>query len=160
MKTIMAHNAAVPVEDVGNCNIYGMAAMFIGLNMDLLRYAHPVNPQPPKYGSWAAEVFAFRDAVENNGGRIHTETAVKKIIIENEKVTGIVVEHHGREEHIETDLVICNIPPSEALRAGILDEKQMPREWKGSITWATGREQGSSSPHGAGIPRSSARNAS
>ena len=129
LKTIMATNAAVPVEDVGRCNVYGMAAMFIGLNMDLLRYAHPVNPKPPRYGSWGAEVFAFRDAVENNGGRIHTETAVKKIIIEKKKVTGVIVEHHGVEERIETDLVICDIPPPEALRAGILDKEQMPREW-------------------------------
>ena len=129
MKTMMATNAAVPVEDLGNCNIYGMAAMFIGLNIDLIRYAHPVNPKPPKYGTWAAEVLAFRDVILKSNGRIFTGTPVRRILIENGKVKGVVVEHEGIDQHIETDLVICDIPPHQALDDGILEEREMPEEW-------------------------------
>ncbi len=129
MKTMMATNAAVPVDDVGNCNIYGMGSMFVGLNVDLLRYAYPENPEPPRYGSWGAEVHGFRDAVINNGGRIYTGTPVKKIVIENKKVTGVIVEHQGKDEFIESDLVICDIPPSEALNHEIIEEKEMSKEW-------------------------------
>jgi hypothetical protein len=132
-KSIAAYNAAIPVEDIGNSPVYAMGAMFVALNIDLLRYAYPVNPQLPKYGAWGAEIYAFRDAFLSNGGRIFLGTAVKKIIIENGKVKGVIVERDGEEEHIETELVICEIPPPQALDSGVLDEKAMPKDWVAGI---------------------------
>ena len=58
---------------------------------------------------------------------------MKKIIIENQKVKCVVVEHEGKEESIETDLVITDIPPPEALSSGVFDEKEMDPEWVGGI---------------------------
>jgi len=132
-KAMSAYNAAVPVEDVGRCPVIAMGAMFVALNIDLLRYAYPVNPEPPGYGAWGAEILAFRDVILNNGGKININTPVKKIIIENGKVEGVIVERDGKEEHIETELVICDIPPPIALDTGVLDEKSMPADWVDGI---------------------------
>jgi len=127
---LMATNMAVPEGDTGNACMYIPAAyMIIGLSQDWIRYSYPVNPKPPKYGSWAAETLAYRDVILENGGRIYIGTPVKKIVVENQKVKGVVVEHEGKEESIETDLVITDIPPPEALSSGVFDDKEMDEEW-------------------------------
>lgn len=128
--TMMASNMGIPEEDARNATIYFPAGgMIVGLSLDWHRYSYPVNPNPPKYGGWASETLAYRDVLLGNGGRIYTNTPVRKIVIENKKVKGVVVEHEGKDESIETDLVIVDIPPPEALDTGVLDEKEMDPEW-------------------------------
>lgn len=138
LKQLSSHLGGTPLSEAGLNGAYIAVYMYlIACPKDWVRWAQPVNPNPPYYGKWAAEPYAFRDTIVKNGGKILTNSPVRKIIIEKGKVKGVVAQSEGREVTIETDLVITDIPLIEALDSGVIDEKQVPEQWVKDIreTW-------------------------
>jgi phytoene dehydrogenase-like protein len=51
----------------------------------------------------------------NRGAEVMRETHCKRIIVENNSVYGVVIEHNGQEEMIEADFVISNVGPTKTV---------------------------------------------
>ena len=56
------------------------------------------------------------DAIMERGGIIEREANVKRILVENAGVTGVVAEIDGKEVRIEADFVISNTGPSQTVQ--------------------------------------------
>jgi len=65
----------------------------------------------------------LREAVEENGGAILTNTKVDKVVIEDHEVKGVI----AKNERIESDKVIVAIPCQQIFT--ILDENRFPAEF-------------------------------
>ena len=63
------------------------------------------------------------DYITNNGGKINLGTAVGKIVIENNKATGVMVG----DENYKFDIVISNILVQDLFK--IADEKHFPKDY-------------------------------
>ncbi len=65
-------------------------------------------------GSFKTFTDALKDAAESNGCEIRFSVKPRKLLIENNKITGIEVDN----EKIKTDYVISTIPPKQLIRLG------------------------------------------
>jgi len=76
-------------------------------------------------GSSQAVANAMRDVIEENRGKVLLNTAVKKIIIENKKATGVELDD-GRI--IKSKIVVCNAPARYAYN-NLIDKEHVPAKF-------------------------------
>ncbi len=74
----------------------------------------------------------FADFITNNGGEIHLGQSVKKILIDKEKATGVLV---GDKKHY-FDVIVSNMLVQNLF--SIADEKHFPKEYVKNIKSLTG----------------------
>jgi phytoene dehydrogenase-like protein len=71
---------------------------------------------------------AMEEALNEAGGEIWRSTPVEEVIIEDEKVRGVMVRNkEGQYETFEAPIVICNIPPKHIFH--VLHPRHFPAEW-------------------------------
>ena len=74
-------------------------------------------------GGWKIILQKLRETIEENGGRILTDTKVNKVVIENNEVKGIST----KDQKIKADKVIVAIPCQQIF--SILDKDKFPVEF-------------------------------
>jgi phytoene dehydrogenase-like protein len=71
---------------------------------------------------------AMEEALNEAGGEIWRSTPVEEVIIEDEKVRGVMVRNkEGQYETLEAPIVICNIPPKHIFH--VLHPRHFPADW-------------------------------
>ncbi len=70
---------------------------------------------------------SLENAVKEKGSRVETRTRCKKIIIENGRATGAIIERGGTEETVEADHIISNIGPRMTVK--LSGENNFSREY-------------------------------
>lgn len=82
---------------------------------------------------------AMEECIVENGGEVRRGTPVESVIIEKGRVKGVVIRARDGAETIESDVVICNIPPKHIFR--VLHPRHFPADWVKRITaefWSPG----------------------
>lgn len=55
------------------------------------------------------------EAVRTRGGTVWTDAPIKRIVVDAGKVTGLIIEHQGREVTVETNFLISDLGPKRTL---------------------------------------------
>lgn len=120
-------NIMIPTESVATCSAYAVLALFMGLSSGMFKYCYPVHE---KYGGLEALLGPYADYIRANGGEICTNVTVKKIKVDDGVTKGVIIVRDGKEEFVEADVVVCNVPPQLAAKMGILDINCFPDPYK------------------------------
>lgn len=74
-------------------------------------------------GGWKIILQKLKESVEENGGKVSTNTKVDKVIIENGEVKGVTI----KDQKIEADKVIVAVPCQQVF--SVLDKNKFPVEF-------------------------------
>jgi len=120
-------NVLIPKESIGTLKSYSVLSLFMGLSTGMFKYCYPTHPT---YGGFGALLEPYNDYILDNGGKIHLNTRVKEIKIENGITKGIVIESENGEDFIPADLVVLNASPQMATKYKMLNPDDFPSEYK------------------------------
>jgi phytoene dehydrogenase-like protein len=125
LKVVMAcQNAMAEPKMAPAGDFLGYMAMARDIKMNLHTGSVATMAEP---GCMAIPL-AMEEALNEAGGEIWRSTPVEEVIIEDEKVRGVMVRNkEGQYETFEAPIVICNIPPKHIFH--VLHPRHFPAEW-------------------------------
>jgi phytoene dehydrogenase-like protein len=112
----------IEVDENMEQGVYGTTFVTIMLLTGLIQFSYPYHPQ---YGGDAAWVNPLVDVILARGGEIRTCTPVKRVVIENGKVKGVIVVEDGEEKFVESDIVVVDVRPRIALKERLVTENEL-----------------------------------
>jgi len=112
----------IEVDENMEQGVYGTTFVTIMLLTGLIQFSYPYHPQ---YGGDAAWVNPLVDVILARGEEIRTCTPVKRVVIENGKVKGVIVVEDGEEKFVESDIVVVDVRPRIALKEGLVTENEL-----------------------------------
>lgn len=105
--------------DMALCDVTGVRTNAIpaGEFIRILRYIGAAGSKwvLPR-GHLGPLVDALADVIKSKGGELWTKTRVKKIIVDDMVVKGVVIEKDGKEMEIESQVVINNASPQDMVK--------------------------------------------
>ncbi len=117
-QTAQAEPAMTPAGD-----FLGYMAMARDIGMNLVTGSVATADEPG--------CIAFPQAMEKvllaHGGEVRRSAPVRNVLIDDGKVTGVTMEQNGRPEELDTDCVICTIPPKHIFK--VLPREPFPVDW-------------------------------
>lgn len=117
-QTAQAEPAMTPAGD-----FLGYMAMARDIGMNLVTGSVATADEP----GCIAIPQAMEKVLLAHDGEVRRGTPVRRVVIEDGKVTGITLEHYGEKETLGVDQVICTIPPKHIFK--VLPKEPFPADW-------------------------------
>ncbi len=78
-------------------------------------------------------VYNLSDVIISWGGEIRLNQKVKKVLVENNRATGIVLAGEGADKEILASKVVCNVPLRSALATDLVPGAHLPEDFSNKV---------------------------